>query len=269
MSDAPFHVIIQTEPEWKDLVRNLQSQAVKVRPEEHESLDLLDDQYFIRKVLGSNYEPEGSRGPKDWKPSSLRFVAVGNSGVEILAMQVSQLPGYISLREKAVDLMVANALIPEYFDVSASFDRASSAVTDMFKPDRELWGKDDPSGFIVDSLFAYLNIHKNDNGWYEVLWFPWNAGVVTRRLRPFSHRPEPGKEIRRLEVLMGREFSRLFGMLMAVFFRTLTRQMHSINPMERLRGFLGYFDRVCKDHPDSVKAAKREMFQLLTGEKFP
>lgn len=268
MSQERLLVLVQTEPQWLDLVERLEKQ-VPVIGREDEARMGMDDVSLIKQVLGSVWSKGlgPGRGPKDWAPVG----RVGERGMEILLDRLNELPAYINLKEQATVRMIAEAARPDHRDVNRAFAAAQKDTVYDGVIDRELWEPvwQHPGSVIVGNLF--MGIHYESTGFtiaphladQDLLrWNPWDTAAAKGVLQTARTKIEKLE----LEERLQNEFRAILKNMMDRFWVLLGHHMTRVDLGARLR-FLDHWDSVLMENREQVKWARREMLELLERER--
>lgn len=284
MSQLPIEVTLQAEPAWISLEGQLTRKLERLVNVDKVMVDsAMDDRSMVKDVLGPLWagKPNVAKAPKDWVPigknrvdrTRIRIILeaiAGSGGAEL------ELPAYATLKYEAKRLAIEDAATPQFDDADLAFWDASAEMIAAGDIDRDLWtpliGDRDSRApitvgvyereSIMNALFGYIAIHDTTDGagnrWYSVLWIPWDASAAGLLLGMAVNE----RDHERLEERLMKEFERIFGNFMNKFWDILQVRMDQADLPGRIR-FRDWWNFVLKENPEEVKAARREMTDLV------
>lgn len=261
-AEAEALVTIQTQPGWWDLIDKLQKRKIDISREDEVDLGM-DDVGLLKDILGPVWS--GSRrglGPKDWTP--IGKVVVGEAGMKLLLDHLEELPAYTALKQETLHLMMRDAAMPEHYDIDKAFDMAWMQTVGEGHVNLDLWRPALGPGVnhedILDQLLVYLSKFETAEGWFEIRWHPWNAGITKALVKTVQGEGR----VKRLDLrdLMEAEFGNIFRQLMKTFWIMLDRNMAAVDLKERLKWW-GFWAEVRKQRPARALEARREMIELI------
>lgn len=236
---------------WRAIVADLESRVT--RPDREDEVRMgMDDVDLMKDILGPVLGRMHGKGPKDWIP--VGKVIAGEAALVILLDNIARLETYRALKEEAWIQTVQESVTPTFHDVRKAFDRAYGDALADGKVSESLWAPvyERSGGDVLDRLLLQMSIRKTQNGWYEIRWSPWDSPIVRDLL----------SRVEDFLSAVTRDLKRIWGQLTDTFWDFLADDMRSAYPDQRMR-FRLHWDRVLTLRPEWVKAARREMVELL------
>lgn len=239
-------------PRWREIVAGLESRVTEPDLEDQVRLGM-DDVELMKRILGPVMgRAVQGKGPKDWVP--VGKMVVGEAGLVILLDNVGRLETYGALKEEAWHEMVREAVTPTFYDVRGAFDKAYGEMVVNGRISESLWAPvyQRAGGDVIDRLLLQMNIRKTQNGWYEIMWNPWSSPITVDLV----------SRVEDIQETVARDLRRIWRQLLGIFWGFLEDDMKSAYPDQRMR-YRPHWDAVVRARPEWVKAARREMVNLL------